>query len=72
MKNNIMTRISTAQCKELKYHNSNRKERCFQPGEVAYVQTNKLAIEKTIQEGLGTKVVIDNRLMHKGNLKWYI
>lgn len=77
LRENIKRRISTVQKQELKYHNRNRATKFYQPGEVVFVKANKRLgnkfskryFQKTIEKDLGHSVQIDNRIIHKDNIR---
>lgn len=73
----IKERISETQRKDLVYHNKKRFTLTYHPGDEVFVRTNKrvgnkfrkLFIKKIVQKDLGTKVLIDGKLVHKENLR---
>lgn len=77
LKNEIKTRLLEGQNKSLTYHNRNKQTKSYKPGEKVYVRTNKrignkfrkLFVEKIIQEDRGSTVLIDDRIVHKSNLR---
>lgn len=73
----IRNRLKDKQKADLQYHNKNRCQRVFQPGEKVFVKINrrlgnklsKIYIEKVVQEDLGTTLKIDDKLVHKDNIR---
>lgn len=77
LQNEVRRNIMQKQVTDLRYHNKNKQRRSYKPGDKVYVRTNKrignkfrkLFLEKTVQQDLGTTVLIDKRKIHKNNLR---
>jgi len=73
----IRRKLEEAQVEELYFHNKGRQNRTFEPGDKVFIKTNrrignkfrKLYLEKQIQEDLGNSVLIENRKVHKDNIR---
>lgn len=73
----IISRLRTAQEKELVTHNKNRQDREFSVGEKVLVKNNRrlgnkltpLYTEEEVEKDLGTTVLIRGRRVHKDNLR---
>ena len=78
LKVRIHSRIMAKQKADLNYHNMNAVTRTYTPGDKVYVKTNKrlgnkfskLFSEKIVQKDLGTTLMIDDRIVHKDNIKF--
>lgn len=76
-RNRIKNRLISKQRLDLEYHNRSRIRRQFIPGDKVFVKVNKrlgnkfskIYVEKVVQEDLGTTVRIDNRIVHKDNIR---
>lgn len=77
MNEEVKARIARAQFKELEFQNKNRQLKTFAPGDIVYLKVNKrlgnkfssLFVEKTVQKDLGNCLLIDNRQVHKDNIR---
>jgi len=73
----IKSKITQTQISDLFYHNQKRTARTFKPDDEVFVKVNrrlgnkfsKLYVKKTVQKDLGTSLQIDNRVVHKDNIK---
>lgn len=78
LKEAIQSRIAAKQKSDLNYHNRTTVTRTYNPGDKVYVKTNKRLgnkfskafNEKIVQQNLGTTVRIDDRIVHKDNIKF--
>jgi len=76
----ISAKILSKQKADLNFHNKNKVSKTFKPGEKVYVKVNKRLgnkfskpyLEKTVQEDLGTTLKIDNKIVHKDNIRFLI
>ena len=76
LKVSMHSRIVAKQKSDLNYHNRNAVTRTYMPGDKVYVKTNKrlgnkfskLFSEKIVQKDLGTKLMIDERIVLKDNM----
>ena len=78
LRNEISNKILVKQKSDLNFHNKNKSSKTFKPGEKVYMKTNKRLgnkfskpyVEKIVQEDLGTTLKIDDRIVHKDNVKF--
>jgi len=76
----IRSKIVAKQKSDLDYHNKNRTLKTFKPGDKVFVKTNKrlgnkfskVFVEKTVQQDLGTTVKINDKIVHKDNIRFPI
>ena len=80
LRQKIHSKILAKQRADLNYHNEKKVLRTFQPGQIVYVKANKRLgnklskayVEKVVQDDLGTTLKIDNKIVHKDNIKFLI
>lgn len=76
----IECRIANKQRADLTYHNKKTLNITYSPGDKVYVKINKrlgnkltdIFTEKTVQEDLGSTLKIDNRIVHKDNIRFFV
>lgn len=80
LKERIRSKILAKQKTDLEYHNKKTIVKSYRPGDKVFVKINKrlgnkfskVFTEKTVQEDLGTTLKIDNKIVHKDNIRFLI
>lgn len=80
LKENIRAKILAKQKSDLDYHNKKTVTKTYNPGDKVFVKVNKrlgnkiskLFVEKTVQQDLGTTLKIDDKIVHKDNIRFLI
>jgi len=80
LKEKIRLKILAKQKSDLGHHNKKATVKTYSPGEKVFVKVNKrlgnklgkVFIEKTVQQDLGSTLKIDDKIVHKDNIRFLI
>lgn len=78
LREKIKQKILDKQKSDLKYHNKKTVVKTYSPGDKVFVKVNKrlgnkfnkIFVEKTVQQDLGTSIKIDDKIVHKDNIRF--